>query len=115
MIDKIRKTENLHVVLWLIKDMCWMLDFKTAGAIMILPTLAMAFYVIYLSKNNFNLVIVNLAIVFWICANSAWMISDFYNNISRSVSLIFFIAGIVTMLVYVWNTFIKQFFFKNNI
>ncbi|MEI7978161.1 MAG: hypothetical protein WCI53_04895 [Bacteroidota bacterium] len=110
MIDKLRKTENLHVVFWLFKDMCWMLEYKLAGAIMILPTLAMAFYVLYLSKNNYNLVIVNLAIIFWICANSAWMISDFYNNIPKSISLIFFIGGILTMLVYVWNTFIKQFF-----
>jgi hypothetical protein len=112
MIDKLRKTENLHVVFWLFKDMCWMLEFKTAGAIMILPTLAMAFYVLYLSKNNFNLIIVNLAIIFWICANSAWMVSDFYNNIPKSISLIFFIGGILTMLVYVWNTFIKQYFLK---
>jgi hypothetical protein len=110
MIDKLRKTENLHVVFWLFKDMCWMLEYKLAGAIMILPTLVMAFYVLYLSKNNYNLVIVNLAIIFWICANSAWMISDFYNNIPKSISLIFFIGGILTMLVYVWNTFIKQFF-----
>ena len=112
MIDKLRKTENLHVVFWLFKDMCWMLEFKTAGAIMILPTLSMAFYVLYLSKNNFNLIIVNLAIIFWICANSAWMVSDFYNNIPKSISLIFFIGGILTMLVYVWNTFIKQYFLK---
>ncbi len=110
MIDKLRKTENLHVVFWLFKDMCWMLEFKTAGAIMILPTLAMAFYVLYLSKNDINLITVNLAIIFWICANSAWMISDFYNNIPKSISLIFFIGGILTMLVYVWNTFIKQYF-----
>lgn len=112
MIDKLRKTENLHVVFWLIKDMCWMLEFKTAGTIMILPTLLMAFYVTYLSKNNIDLIIVNIAIIFWIAANSAWMLSDFFLNIPKNISLLFFILGIITMLIYIFITFIKPFFIK---
>jgi hypothetical protein len=102
MIDKIRKTENLHVVFWLFKDMCWMMEYKTAGALLILPTLAMAFYVLYLSKNKLDLIIVNVAIIFWICANSAWMLSDFYNDLPKSVSLLFFIddTNIAVFLLY---------------
>jgi hypothetical protein len=114
MIDKIRKTENLHVVFWLFKDMCWMMEYKTAGALLILPTLAMAFYVLYLSKNKLDLIIVNVAIIFWICANSAWMMSDFYNDLPKSVSLLFFIAGILTMFFYVWIAFIKPNYTKQN-
>jgi len=110
MIDKIRKIENLHIVFWLVKDMCWMLEFKTAGAFMILPTLAMAFYVSYISKQNLNNYLVNSAIIFWILANSAWMMSDFYLNIPKSVSFIFFIAGLATILIYIWLAFIKPFF-----
>lgn len=112
MIDKIRKTENLHVVFWLVKDMCWMMEFKTAGAIMIVPTLAMAFYVTYLSMQHLNLILVNVAIIFWIAANSAWMLSDFYLNIPKSVSLIFFIAGLATMFIYIWLAFFKPYFTK---
>ena len=114
MIDKIRKTENLHIVFWLVKDLCWMMEFKTAGAIMILPTLAMAFYVTYLSSQNLKTVLVNLAIIFWILANSAWMLNDFYLNVPKSVSLIFFIAGIATILLYIWIAFIQPYFTKNN-
>ena len=114
MIDKIRKTENLHIVFWLVKDLCWMMEFKTAGAIMILPTLAMAFYVTYLSSQNLKTVLVNLAIIFWILANSAWMLNDFYLNVPKSVSLIFFIAGMATILLYIWLAFIQPYFTKNN-
>lgn len=28
---RIRLSENFHVLLWLIKDSCWMLDFETLG------------------------------------------------------------------------------------
>jgi hypothetical protein len=112
MIDKIRKTENLHIVFWLVKDLCWMMEFKTVGALMILPTLAMAFYVTYLSSQHLNTVLVNLAIIFWIIANSAWMLNDFYLNVPKSVSLIFFIAGIATILFYIWLAFIQPYFTK---
>ncbi len=112
--DKIRKTENLHIVFWLVKDLCWMMEFKTAGAIMILPTLAMAFYVTYLSSQNLKSVLVNSAIIFWILANSAWMLKDFYLNVPESVSLIFFIAGLATILLYIWLTFIKPHYTKQN-
>jgi ABC-type iron transport system FetAB permease component len=95
------------VVFWLFKDMCWMMEFKTAGALLILPTLAMGFYVLYLSKHKLDSTIVNLATIFWICANSAWMLNDFYSNLPKSVSLLFFIAGILTMFFYVWIAFIK--------
>ena len=114
MVDKLRKTENLHVIFWLIKDMFWMMEFKTLGAIMILPTLAMAFYVTYLSKHHVDLITVNIAVAMWICANSAWMLSDFYGDLPRSVSLIFFITGILTMLFYVWRAHIKPYLFKTH-
>ncbi|MFZ4797961.1 MAG: hypothetical protein ACOYMA_10725 [Bacteroidia bacterium] len=110
--DKIRKTENLHIVFWLVKDMFWMLEFKAAGAFMILPTLAMAFYVTYLSSQKLTTILVNTAIIFWILANSAWMMSDFYFNIPKSVSLIFFIAGLATILIYIWLAFIKPIIYK---
>ncbi len=112
MIDKIRKTENLHIVFWLVKDLCWMMEFKTAGSLMILPTLAMAFYVTYLSRQKLKTVLVNLAIIFWILANSAWMLKDFYLNVPKSVSLIFFIAGMATILLYIWLAFIQPYFTK---
>lgn len=110
--DKIRKTENLHIIFWLIKDMCWMLEFKTASAVMILPTLAMAFYVAYISKQNISTLLVNLAVILWILANSAWLLSDMIYDFPKLISLIFFIAGLISILIYIWLAFIKPFFTK---
>jgi hypothetical protein len=41
---KIRFIENFHIVLWLIKDSCWLVQFKIGGVIMIVPTIGMALY-----------------------------------------------------------------------
>lgn len=77
--DKIRKFENLHIVFWLIKDTCWMLELKILGAIMIFPTVALA---VYLVIKTFKLreVFINMSIFFWISANSFWMVMEFFNN-----------------------------------
>jgi hypothetical protein len=98
--NKLRKTENFHVFLWLLKDMCWMLEFKILAIFMIIPTLAVAFYVIFISKKDTELTLINIAITFWILANSVWMLSDFFNQIHKLYSLPFFIIGIIIMLVY---------------
>ena len=34
-----RKIENLHIVLWLIKDLFWVMLWKPLGLIMIIPTI----------------------------------------------------------------------------
>ena len=34
-----RKIENLHIVLWLIKDLFWVMLWKPLGLIMITPTI----------------------------------------------------------------------------
>jgi hypothetical protein len=36
--------ENVHILLWLIKDTCWMLEWKVLGCLMIAPTIAVAIY-----------------------------------------------------------------------
>lgn len=45
-LEKIRKHENLHIVFWLIKDTCWMLEIKWLGALMIIPTLFVAITIV---------------------------------------------------------------------
>ena len=40
--QKLRHYENLHIPLWLLKDTCWMLQWKLLGVTMIIPTLSVA-------------------------------------------------------------------------
>ena len=39
---RFRRIENLHILLWLLKDVCWALNFHIMGMIMIIPTVTVA-------------------------------------------------------------------------
>jgi len=79
LLDKIRKYESMHIVFWLIKDTCWMLELKALGALMIAPTLFLAVYLVIKTLRTKDMFI-NMAIFFWILANSFWMLMEFFNN-----------------------------------
>ncbi|MCK6610752.1 MAG: hypothetical protein L6Q78_06890 [Bacteroidia bacterium] len=108
---KIRESENLHVILWLVKDTFWMLEFKPIAVFMIAPTLAMALWVLWISRNEELTLLPNLAVTFWILANGIWMLDEFYFTGTKLWSLIPFISGIAIMLVYLFMR-IKAFFNK---
>jgi len=76
----LRKWENMHIPLWLIKDTCWMLEWRWLGVAMVLPTVSMAIYILIKSVKMVEFYI-NLAICFWIAANSFWMCAEFFNFI----------------------------------
>ena len=68
--------DNVHVLLWLMKDTCWMLEWKILGTAMIAPTLGVAVYLAVRSRLE-HVFWVNLAICFWITANAYWMVCEF--------------------------------------
>lgn len=101
MLEKIKKFENLHVALWLFKDLCWISDFKTMGVIMIVPTVIFAFIITWISRKDLTDLLHNAAVCFWIMANSVWMIGEFfYNDGTRPYAKLFFGAGIFCVAVY---------------
>jgi len=99
--SRFRHFENFHIVLWLVKDMCWCMLSKTMGMIMIAPTILLAIYITYIHRSVKTELLHNLAVVFWICANSVWMIGEFYyDDSTRKFALVFFIAGLLTAAYY---------------
>ena len=99
-LEKIRRFENLHIVFWLIKDSCWMLEWKLTGVLMIIPTL---FLGVYLTIKTFKdrEVFINAAVLCWICANSYWMVVEFYfNDAFKHLSGIPFGLGCVFVAIY---------------
>jgi len=95
---KIRNLENTHILLWLIKDTCWVLNFKPLGVFMILPTVSMAVYITYLSKSDRKELLHNIAVTCWILANSIWMIGEFFfNDSTRTLASLFFIIGLISV------------------
>ena len=92
----IRKYENFHIALWLLKDTCWVTDFKTGGIVMIVPTLAVAFYITWKMRIHTAELFHNLAVCSWICANSIWMVGEFFfNDGLRQPATIFFSLGLI--------------------
>jgi|APTNR8051073442_1049403.scaffolds.fasta_scaffold52551_2 F0F1-type ATP synthase assembly protein I len=103
----IRKQENLHIVLWLVKDTFWVLDFKIGGVIMILPTLLVAIAITWRWRHLRAELFHNLAVCCWICANISWMIGEFYFDDSiRPVSIAFFSVGLIIIAYYYITDFV---------
>jgi hypothetical protein len=74
-----RHFENIHIPLWLLKDTCWMLEWRWLGMAMILPTIGVATYIAVKSKG-FRQMWLNWAICFWISANAYWMCAEFLDH-----------------------------------
>ncbi|HVF96051.1 MAG TPA: hypothetical protein VM871_01945 [Flavisolibacter sp.] len=73
-----RKMENMHIIFWLGKDIAWCLVWKTLGIVMIIPTLIISIVIAWRTRSIKSELAHNLAISFWISANSLWMISEFF-------------------------------------
>ena len=102
--DKIRKYESMHIVFWLIKDSCWMLEYKLLGACMIIPTVFLAFYLVIKTYGTRDFYI-NMSILFWISANSFWMVMEFfYQNHYKEFAAIPFTLGFVFVALFYANT-----------
>jgi hypothetical protein len=107
-----RKMENLHIVFWLIKDISWCMIWKPLGIAMIFPTLIIAIVIAWRTRKFISELTHNLAIAFWISANSVWMISEFFHFDEKQVlfgitgkhmAMIPFCLGVLMLLYYyVW-------------
>jgi integral membrane sensor domain MASE1 len=74
---------------------------KTLGVVMITPTLLLAIYITWIHRKEKSELLHNTAIVLWICANSVWMIGEFYyEDKTRSCALFFFFVGLLTAVYY---------------
>jgi hypothetical protein len=103
LLDKIRKFESMHIVFWLVKDTCWMMEFKALGACMIVPTVFLA---LYLAVKTFGTrdFYINMSILFWISANSYWMVTEFFfNNHLKELAAIPFGLGFLFVGLFYLN------------
>jgi hypothetical protein len=107
--NRYRKMENLHIVFWLLKDISWCMIWKLLGIAMILPTLTIALVIAWRTRQIKSELSHNLAIAFWIMANSLWMISEFFKFDTMPVwhgyegkhlALIPFLIGIIILTYY---------------
>jgi len=82
---------------------------KPLGIAMIFPTLIIAIVISIKNRNYVSEVCHNWSIVFWIAANSYWMVSEFfkfdeipvYGDISyKYIAIIPFVIGILILAYY---------------
>ena len=104
-----RRMENMHILFWLLKDIGWCIIWKPLALSMILPTLSIALIITWRTRTIRAELAHNLAIVFWITANSYWMISEFFNFeavrvwggvTGKHLALVPFLLGLFTLLYY---------------
>ncbi|MCS6820059.1 MAG: hypothetical protein RMJ53_10720 [Chitinophagales bacterium] len=106
---RLRKTENIHILLWLLKDVCWVADFKTAGMIMAVPTLSVAFYITWKYRSMASELFHNLAVCCWITANIIWMTGEFFfDDNTRPLAICVFIAGLLIVSYYYISVTVKK-------
>ena len=106
---RFRKMENLHIVFWIIKDMSWCMGWQFLGIAMIVPTLLVAIFISWRTRQIHSELAHNLAVALWICANSTWMIMEFINKdatlffgvlTGKQLSMIPFAIGSLILIYY---------------
>lgn len=101
MTERLRAYENFHIVLWIMKDSCWLMEWEIAGVVMIIPTVFAAFHITWLSRKNIADLFHNITISNWICGNAVWMIGEFFFDDSlRPIAKIFFAIGMAFLMFY---------------
>lgn len=93
--------ENIHIPLWLVKDLCWLLTFRTFGVVMAIPTILVALLMVLLTYGDKNRFLPNLSILFWITANAAWMFDEFFTLGIRQYCVYPFAGGLLVFVIYV--------------
>lgn len=93
-----RRWENAHIALWLVKDTCWLLDFKAGALLMAGPTISLALWITWRLRASRTEFVHNLAVVCWICGNIVWMLGEFfYNDTWRPYAKWFFFIGLAVV------------------
>ena len=107
--SRYRKMENMHIIFWLLKDIGWCLIWKPLGLAMIFPTFIISLVIAWRTRELASELAHNLAISFWIAANSYWMISEFFGFDEKVIAfgiegkflaLIPFITGVLILAYY---------------
>jgi len=94
----VRNGENLHILFWLLKDLCWVMDARVAGLVLVAPTVCVAVWICWRSRSDRSGFVHALAVVLWILANSTWMIGEFFlADGTRPYAIGLFVLGLMVL------------------
>ena len=111
--SRFRRIENLHILFWLVKDLCWAMNFRYIGMLMIIPTMVAALMITWQTRKIFSERMHNLAVVFWIIANCTWMVGEFFGIDEgtyglRTMTIIPFSIGLVILASFYIRFYTQQ-------
>jgi len=107
--SRFRRVENLHIVFWLFKDLSWCLHLRILGALMIVPTFVVSIAITWRTRHMVAELCHNVAVTFWIIANSYWMLCEFLHVedkplgdhlVMKHLAVVPFLLGIGTLAYY---------------
>ncbi len=100
-LPSVRVHENLHIILWLFKDLSWLMEYKILGLVMVAPTILVAVLIAWESRRERSDLFHACAVILWIMANSTWMIEDFFfNEQGHVIAEVFFLSGLALLAVF---------------
>ncbi len=97
---------DLHFPLWLLKDFLWMADLPIFSLILAIPAILVSFWLCMMTAGKS--LSENKMILFWLLANTSWMISEKFDLNTLWMAYIFFSVGIIEIILYIKRYLIQS-------
>jgi hypothetical protein len=113
--ERLSRFDNMHILFWLVKDMSWCLMSKTVGTLMIAPTILIALIILWRSRDHITSFVHNLAVLFWISANSLWMLGEMYcHDCTKPYAIWLFAGGMGVLAIHYAYRMMRSIYRKFN-
>ncbi len=89
---------DLHFPSWLLKDFFWMADMPVISLILEIPAILISLWMCMMTAGK--TLSENKMILFWLLANTSWMVSEKFHINTMWMSYIFFGIGIIEVIIY---------------
>jgi hypothetical protein len=90
--------ERLHIPLWIIKDMFWMLGYGELSLTFAVPTILLSVALIVIKTGSERLM--EMMMGCWLTANTLWMMHELFHTDTKEFALCWFVTGILVIPIY---------------
>lgn len=99
MTKKQQLISDLHFPLWLLKDFLWMADLPILSLLLAIPAILVSLWLCMMTAGKS--LSENKMVLFWLMANTSWMVSEKFDINILWLSYIFFGIGIIEIGKYI--------------
>ena len=105
MTNRQKTISDLHYPLWLLKDFFWMASMPILSLILAIPAILISLWMCMMTADK--ALSENKMILWWLIANTNWMIAEKFETNTYWLAYIFFGIGIIEMILYIYKHIIK--------